>query len=147
MTKANEIVANIRSQYDELLSLLESVSGEWGFDDAIYRFYSQSFKIYKVQVVTHQIVEKLRSIAPKGTTFNPFFEEIIQSGASGKQFDMAHNEQWTLHTRPIVEAFFHARYFLEAAVNHVKNMDATSKTQLPGRMAALFALYNLWDIE
>jgi hypothetical protein len=44
ITKATELAANIRSQYDELSSLLESVSGEWGFDDVIYRFYSQSWR-------------------------------------------------------------------------------------------------------
>lgn len=146
ITKANELISNIRSRHDELSSLLENVSDKWGYDDSIYRFYSQSFKVYKVQAMTQQIVEMLRSLAPEGTTFNSFFVEIIQTGASGKKFDSTQNEQWTQHTRPIVEAFFHARYFLEAAVKNVKYMDATSMTQPPGRMAALFALFNLYDV-
>ena len=146
ITKTNELLSNIRVRYDELSSLLEEVSGKWGYDDSIYRFYSQSFKVYRLQYTTRRIVEALRNIAPKGTTFNSFFEEIIQVGANGKEFDLKHNEQWTLHTRPIVEAFFHARYFLEAAVKHVKYMDTAPQTQPPGRMAAMFALYNLWDM-
>ncbi len=108
--------ATLCPEYRELASLLEEVNGKWGYDDPIYRFYSQSFKVYRLQYTTQKIVAALRSIAPEGTTFNPFIEEIIQAGASGEEFDAKHNEEWTLHTRPFVEAFFHARYFLDVAV-------------------------------
>lgn len=141
--KRDELLLNIETKHAELSSLLEVVSGKWGYDDPIYRFYSQSFKVYRLQHTTQKIVEALRSIAPEGSPLNPFFEEIIQAGASGEEFDVKHNEEWTLHTRPFIEAFFHARYFLEVAVKVGKEMDASKKLQTVGGWA-LLALYNLW---
>jgi len=141
--KRDELLLNIMTKHAELSSLLEEVSGKWGYDDPIYRFYSQSFKVYRLQHTTQQIVAALRSIAPAETTFNPFFEEIVRAGASGKEFDMKHNKEWTLHARPFIEAFFHARYFLNAAVQ-VGKEDVTRKEFKPWAGETLFSLYNLW---
>ncbi len=141
--QADELLQNIITKHDELASLLEEVSGKWGYDDPIYRFYSQSFKVYRLQDTTQKIVAALRSIAPAGTVFNPFFEDIIREGASGKEFDMEHNKEWTLHTRPIIEAFFHARYFLNVAVKTVKELE-TSKELHGFGWWALLGLYDLW---
>jgi hypothetical protein len=101
--------------------------------------------VYRIQHATQKIVAALRSIAPEGTTFNPFFEEIIRAGASGKEFDMKHNEEWTLHTRPFVEAFFHARYFLDVAVKIGKDQDASMEFKAWDGWT-LLSLYNLWTI-
>lgn len=141
--QADELLQNIITKHDELASLLEEVSGKWGYDDPIYRFYSQSFKVYRLQDTTQKIVAALRSIAPAGTVFNPFFEDIIREGASGKEFDMEHNKEWTLHTRPIIEAFFHARYFLNVAVKTVKEQETSKKLHGFGWWA-LLGLYDLW---
>ncbi len=141
--QADELLLNIITKHDELATLLEEVSGKWGYDGVMYRFYSQSFKVYRVQYSTQKIIAALRSIAPEGTTFNTFFEEIINAGASGKEFDLSHNEEWTLHTRPIIEAFFHARYFLNVAVKTVKELE-TSKELHGFGWWALLGLYDLW---
>jgi hypothetical protein len=45
-------------------------------------------------------------------------------------------------TRPIVEAFFHARYFLEMAVRYGKEL-ATAPCLLPSGWASLLYLYGL----
>ena len=107
-----------------------------------FRPWKSAFKVYGLQTETGRIVEALRSVAPGGTTFSPMFEEIYQAGASGKQFEMAHNREWTAHTRVFLEAFFHARYFLEMAVKYGKELQASPAT-LPSGWAALLCLYNL----
>ena len=33
------------------------------------------------------------------------------------KFEDEHNKEWSKHTGPFVEAFFHARYFLEMALS------------------------------
>lgn len=88
------------------------------------------------------MVAALRSLAPGETTFSPMFEEIYQAGASGKEFELKHNQQWTAHTRVFLEAFFHAKYFLEMAVKYGKELQA-APTMLPSGWAALLCLYNL----
>ena len=142
LPKDNELLTNIQARWSELAELLEEINSHWVYEDQVYRFYHQSFKVYALQTETKRIVEALRSVAPSGTTFSPMFEEIYQAGASGKQFEIKHNKRWTVHTRVFLEAFFHAKFFLEMAVKYGKELRA-SPTTLPSGWAALLCLYNL----
>ena len=141
--KSNELLANIQARLPELEYLLEEMSSHWEYEDTVYRFYHQSWKVYERQELTKSIVDVLRSLAPAGiTTFNSMFEEILHDGTAGKQFESAHNQEWTRHTRPILEAFFHARFFLEMAVRYGSELE-TSPNQLPSGWATLLYLYEL----
>lgn len=131
-----ELLANIQARLPELEKLLEEINSHWVYQDLVYRFYHQSFKVYGIQAETKRIVEMLRSVAPSGASTNPFFDEIYEAGASGKQFEDSHNKQWTEHTRVLVEAFFHAKYFLEMAVKYGRELPETPAT-LPSGWAAL----------
>lgn len=133
------LLDNLRRRADELRQLLESSSDHWGFEDPVYRFYHQSFKVYGLQERTRAIVEALRSLAPD-RPLNPWFEQILEEG-TGKKFTPEHNRQWTRVTRPIVEAFFHARFFLEMAVRY-SDLEAPPNP-LPSGYAALLELYGL----
>ena len=141
-TKPSELLANIHARLLDLTTLLEEVSDHWGYEDPIYRYYHQSFKVYGLQQETQKIIDALRSIAPAGTTFTEMFEEIIKEGASGKKFEAEHNKEWSKHTRPFVEAFFHARYFLEMAVKHGKAMQSVTNP-VPSGWAAMLELYDI----
>ena len=108
-------------------------------EDRIYRFYHQSFKVYALQPVTLGIVEVLESLAPD-RPLNPWFREIVSNG-TGRVFSMADNRAWTLATRAILEAFFHARFFLEMAVRYSDLNEPPMP--LPSGYAALLYLYGL----
>jgi len=140
--KDNELLAKIQERWSELAELLEEVNSHWVYEDLVYRFYYQSFKVYWLQNQTRRIDEALQSVAPSGTTFSPMFEEIYQAGASGKKFEIEHNQHWTEHTRVFLEAFFHAKFFLEMAVKYGKELQ-TAPSMLPSGWAALLCLYNL----
>jgi hypothetical protein len=62
-----------------------------------------------------------------------------RSPRTGKEFTTANNNRWSLVTRPIVEAFVHARFFLEMAVRYA-SVDALPRP-LPSGYAALLYLY------
>ena len=141
-SKNAELLSNISARLPELTELLEETDSESVYEDCVYRFYHRSFKVYRLQSVTLRIVEALRSVAPSGTTLNPKFEEIYKAGASNKMFEREHNKQWTAHTRPFVEAFFHARFFLEMAVKYGKQL-RQAPSLLPSGWAALLHFYNL----
>ena len=65
----------------------------------------------------------------------PWFVEIGRLG-TGKAFKMEEdNERWLEVTRPILAAFFHARFFLEMAVRYT-DLDAPP-SPLPSGYAAL----------
>ncbi len=142
LKKDDELLANIKSHLPELTALLQEMNSPWFYEDLIYRFYHQSFKVYTLQAETKKIADALKSLAPAGATFCKEFEEIYSAGASGKQFEMAHNQNWTAHTRAFVEAFFHAKFFLEMAVKYGKELEA-APTMLPSGWAALLCLYKM----
>jgi hypothetical protein len=83
----------------------------------------------------------LGPVAPSHESeLDSWFREIVASG-TGLRFEPAHNERWLLVTRPIVEAFFHARYFLEMAVRYA-SLEEPPRI-LPSGWAALLHLYGL----
>jgi len=140
--KDNQLLAKIKAQLPELEKLLQHMSSHWSYEDPVFRFYHQSFKVYSLQNETKEIVNALRKLAPEEAPLCQEFEEIYLAGASGKRFEMEHNQNWTSHTRPFVEAFFHARYFLEMAVKYGRALEA-APAALPSGWAALLCLYKL----
>ncbi len=134
-----DLLANLRLRRAELEALLSRCSDHWGYEDPVYRFYHQSFKVYDLQRATGRIVDELGRLAP-GRPLDPRFLEIVAAG-TGQRFSLDHNARWSEVTRPIVEAFLHARYFLEMAVRHA-HLEAPPDP-LPSGYAALLVLYGL----
>ena len=158
--EATILLKNIKGALPELEKLLEECHGHWGYEDPVYRFYHQSFKVYDLQERTAEIVEALKRLAPpldpkkyiigwrkaaiihkKPTTLNEWFLKIVKAG-TGKTFEMKDNERWLKVTRPILEAFFHSKYFLEMAVRYGKELKF-APAMLPSGWAALLYLYDL----
>ncbi len=133
------LLENLRSRRAELTALLGECSSHWGFEDPVYRFYHQSFKVYFLQEQTTRIVGLLESLAPD-RSLNGWFREIVEQG-TGRVFKLDDNAQWTRLTRPILEAFFHARFFLEMAVRYSTLVEPP--LPLPSGYAALLYLYGL----
>jgi hypothetical protein len=134
-----ELLTALRSRHEEFKSLFERYSSHNGFEDPIYRFYHQSFKVYHLQLGTQEIVRTLESLSPN-RPLNPWFMTIVSDG-TGHVFSPDDNQRWLPATRPILEAFFHARFFLEMAVRCA----AIEKPPecLPSGYAALLYLYGL----
>ena len=105
----------------------------------MYRFYHQSFKVFALQSETVRIVRVVESLAPD-RSLNPWFRLIVEQG-TGKSFTQSDNADWPAVTRPILEAFFHARFFLEMAVRYATL--SAPPSPLPSGYAALLYLYGL----
>lgn len=133
------LLSNLRARRDELQELLVAASSHWGYEDPVYRFYHHSFKVYALQQQTAEIVRRLAELLPEHE-LNPWFREIVDAG-TGQSFEPDHNRRWTQVTRPILEAFFHARFFLEMAVGYSALYNRP--TPLPSGYAALLCLYGL----
>src|SRR5436189_199394 len=97
------LLSAIKARLAEFSDLLEKVTSHWHGEDAFYRFYHQSFKLYRLQDGTGEIVTALRSLAPN-RPLNPWFEQIIQEG-TGKDFQPEHNQRWLEESRPVLEVF------------------------------------------
>jgi len=138
---ARELLTNIKRDRARLTAALDRASGEWGYEDAIYRFWHQSFKVYALQNETLALVDALRAVSPGARPLHPWFEEIIRTG-TGRHFQLEHNERWPETTRPMLEAFWHSRFFIEMAVKYGHELD-DPPTLLPSGWAALLYLYEL----
>jgi hypothetical protein len=138
--EAISLLANLRAALPSLETLFEECSSHWGYEDPLYRFYHKSFKVYSLQAKTTRIVEALHALAPQ-RKLDERFQRILSDGTS-RRFEMGHNEKWLEETRPIVEAFFHARYFLEMAVRYGKTLQRPPEL-LPSGWAAFLGLYGL----
>ena len=88
-----------------------------GYEDPLYRFYHQSFKLHLLQHDTLKIVATLESLAPERPLNSP------------------------RHTRAILEAFFHPRFFLEMAVRYSDAIEPPES--LRSGYTALLCLYGL----
>lgn len=129
----------IKAHLPELESLLFEFRSD--YEDRMYRFYYQSFKVYSLQESTMKAVDLFKRIgAVNESKLCEWFEDIVAEG-TGSEFDMDHNKKWMLNTRPIVEAFLHAKYFLEMMVTYGNEMGAV-QTVLPTGWAAILCLYN-----
>ncbi len=133
------LLANLRARHAELLDLLEDVSDHWGYEDPVYRFYHHSFKVYALQATIRAIVDRLADLLPD-QPLHPWFLAIVDAG-TGHRFEPEHNARWTEITRPILEAFFHARFFLDMAVRYATLEEPPNP--LPSGYAALLYLYGL----
>jgi len=135
-----KLLENLVANVGALEKLLEDGSSHWGYEDPIYRFYHQSFKVYGLQQTTEEIVQKLQALAPH-LRLNEWFLEIVKQG-TGKEFSLADNANWLAVTRPILEAFFHARCFLEMACQYGRELKEPPDS-LPSGWAAFLYLFNL----
>lgn len=138
------LLDQIRADMPELLELLQKVESHWGGEDGFYRFYHGSLKVYWLQRHTESMVAKFKGIggaAGLGETLNPQFMEIVGQG-TGKTFDVSHNLDWGAHTRPILEAFFHAREMLRHMVKYGGKLEE-APTCLPSGWAAVLYLYGI----
>ena len=91
------LLTRLSAHREALSSLLTSCSDHWGFEDPVYRFYHDSFKVYALQGQTSRIVSELRQLLPE-RPLNPWFLEIVQRGV-GNVFDVSDDSRWTEVTR------------------------------------------------
>lgn len=139
MEQAAELLKRIKADLPALRKLLARSSDKSSYEDLVYRFYHHSFKVFDLQYRTEEIVAALRRLLPD-RDLDPTFLEIVAQG-SGRVFSVDQNADWPRHTRPIVEAFFHARFFLEMTVRYAELPEPP--TPLPSGWAALLCLYGL----
>jgi NTP pyrophosphatase (non-canonical NTP hydrolase) len=144
-TKADDIdseneslLRSLKVDLPTLEALLAESDSHWGFEDPFYRFYHQSWKIMALQDLTLRIVEALRK-HDQGRGLNEWFLEIVAAG-TGKTFSPEMNQDWPHATRPILEAFFHAKTFLTLTVRYARALDHAPRL-LPSGWGAVLYLY------
>src|SRR6266508_3987181 len=143
MDADHELLANMHRHLPELEALLAEVLDPAIYEDRLYCFYVQSWKVYELKGLTREIARLLAAIAPGRRPFCAAFQELLDAGAGEVRFEAAHNQAWTQHTRVFVEAVLHTKFFLEMAVKYGRSLAAPPTAGLPFGWAALLYLYGL----
>ncbi len=133
------LLERLRQHKSELAGTLKTMSDHWTYEDHYYRYYHGSYKVYRTQDTTEQAVKLLRQLLPE-RKLNMSFAQIIRDG-TGKLFQVEHNRDWDQHTRPMLEAFAHAKFMIEMAVRYAGLPEPPHP--LPSGWAALLYLYDL----
>jgi hypothetical protein len=134
------LLANLKVALPELEKLRKECRAR-DDEDVPYRLLHLSNKVYGAQHHTTEIVGRLRAMAPVPGKLDDYIEEIIADG-TGKKWELSHNQDWTRHTRPIVEAYFWARYLLDMAIRFAREYDRPPAL-LDYGWAALLTVYRL----
>ena len=150
LKEINDAHAKRHALSEQLLSTLKSSRAEIEMHlnhfrreepDLIYRFYHQSFKVFILNGLTKNSVEFFKKLAPTGCTLNGWFIEIADNGLS-KQFSDDTNQNWFQETLPVLQAFWHCRYFLEQMLAAADELDQAPQ-MLPSGWATVLYLYDL----
>lgn len=134
------LLAAIRAALPELERLLQEDGRFETYEDDIYRLYHHSFKVFALQEATARILAALQALAPERPLDSDFL--AIMAEGTGQVFEWSTNRRWMASTRPIVEAFWHARHMLELAVRAGRRMEE-APMMLPSGWATLLYLYDL----
>ncbi len=139
-SKASQLLINIRENRERIRSLLDSFNSSE--PDLIYRFYHQSFKVFGMTNLIRQANKLFSDIAPDQSFLNPWYAEISRSGLR-KEFKGSYtNQNWQNETLPIMQAFWHAKYFLEQMAASADEL-RDAPMILPSGWAAVLYLYRL----
>jgi hypothetical protein len=110
-------------------------------EDGVYRFYHGSFKVFYLQDPVKKAFELIKKIG--GEDDPPLFDysRIVEVGTA-RGFRLETNDNWDAETRPILEAFWHTKYFVLNMIKYGKKLE---KVEMPldYGMAAVLYLYEL----
>jgi len=135
----DRLLSNIQARMSELERLLVDI--ERDSEDCLYRYYHFSYKTHRIQSLTNNMAKTLRQLSPSDEGLCPLFENILKQG-TGLPFELSHNAHWEEVCRPMLEAFFHARYFLQMAIKYGREYRRAPEIMDYG-WAALLELYGI----
>jgi hypothetical protein len=146
--KRDILLRNIRNNMKNLEMHLERANNiHIGEENMVYRFYHESFKVYNVQDRTKSMYLMLEKLSPHGKNKirDPHYLRIIKEGGFGREFKLEDNRNWDAVCRPMLEAFFHTKYFIEMAFKYGEEFKRKKKAPLvmPYGWASLLELYGI----
>lgn len=133
------LLVNIKSEKDPLDKFVSSF--EKSEPEFIYRFYHQSFKVFGYKELIQYTVQFLEKLAPEFLHLNEWYQGIIDLGLA-KDFTDSTNDNWLSETQPLLEAFWHTKFFVTQMKSSAASLETAPKI-MPYDWAAVLYLYDL----
>jgi len=141
--KNERLLRAIKARIGDIDTILNPSSPYVYGEDAFYRLYHGSFKVYGLQKETEKILQLIREIGEEARAdgLNRLFLKITSDG-TGKTFHLDCNLDWGNQERQIVESFLHAREMLVLMRRYGASLSSTPLS-LPSGWAAILYLFNM----
>jgi len=139
--RMDALLARIKQRLPELEELLAEIEDLWGEEDGVYRFYHQSFKVFDLQEFVKRVFKLIEEIGGADDPPCEWYYQIVKEGTE-HNFNETTNAEWLRQTRPILEAFWHTKYFLSMMVKYAKTLESAPRA-LPSGWAAVLCLFEL----
>jgi hypothetical protein len=140
--RMDELLGRIKTRLADIDALLAEYAEHWAEEDGVYRFYHQSFKVFdRLQPLTKQLFELITEIGGEQDPPCEWYCQIVREGTE-HHFNETTNNEWLTQTRPILEAFWHMKYFLTMMAEYAKQLDSAPQC-LPSGWAAVLYLFEL----
>lgn len=136
---ADLLLANIKSEKDTIDKLVSSF--EKSEPEFIYRFYHQSFKVFGYKEIIRYTVQFFEELAAESSSLNAWYRGIVDLGLD-KDFSDSTNDNWLIETQPLLEAFWHTKFFVTQMKSSAASLE-TAPEILPYDWAAVLYLYGL----
>jgi hypothetical protein len=125
----------------ERLPRIKKALSRMGDEDRVYRFYYQSYKVFDLQQDIKEGCQLIKEIGGETDPVSPWYLQIVKEGTEGN-FREDTNEHWLEQTRPIVEAFWHTKYFLTQLARYGRELESAPRC-LPSGWTAVLCLFRL----
>lgn len=135
------LLRRLKARRKRLEGLLAETEASWGIEDGFYRFYHESMKVGRLSGLTEEIVRELRALLPE-RDLHPWFVQIVAEGARNAAEPLAKGAAWVAQMRPVVEAAFHAHFFLMLACRYGRELK-TPPAAFPAGWGAVLYLFEL----
>jgi hypothetical protein len=140
--RMEDLLRRIKVNLPALEEWLTEAEDHWSEEDGVYRFYHQSMKVFdRLQPLTKEGFQLIVKIGGETDPPNEWYCQIYQEGTE-RGFDESVNERWLECTRPILEAFWHTKYFIQMMLKYGKELESAPQC-LPSGWAAVLYLFEL----
>jgi hypothetical protein len=137
---ANQLLTNIKSNLNIVEPLVASFRKSE--PEFIYRFYHQSFKVFGYKELVRFSVNFFEKISPSSRPLNTWYRSIIDKGLANEFNVETTNQNWLQEVQPLLEAFWHSKYFTEQMLSSATTLETAPQT-LPYDWAAVLYLFDL----
>jgi hypothetical protein len=110
-------------------------------EDGVYRFYHGSNKVFFLQEPVKAAFTAINEIGGEDDPPNFEYARIVEAGTA-HQFSETTNANWEAETKPVLEAFWHTKYFINMMVKYRRELETVESPLQPG-MAAVLYLFEL----
>jgi hypothetical protein len=138
--RAGALLLRIKARPPELEELSRTL--EKAEEDGVYRFYHGSYKVFYLQRPVKKAFALIKEIGGEADPPHFGYARIVEAGTAHDFQEERTNANWDMETKPILEAFWHTKYFINMMVKYAKELE-TVEMPLDYGMAAVLYLFEL----